>query len=367
MIIDLTETTSGQINNALLDARRRAGAPAMGMVLTLVIVADERDHYDAMKAATRAAQEHPSRIIVVIGRRGRSDPRLDAEVRVGGDAGPGETIVLRLHGVLADHADSVVLPLLLPDAPVVTWWPGATPDVPSEDPLGELAQRRVTDAAAAETPVAEIGKRAQGYSPGDTDLAWTRLTPWRSLLAAALDQKHSRIVGAAVEAEQDSAPAELMALWLESRLSVPARRGTSAGPGITAVTLRTETGDIAITRPDGRLAVLTMPGQPDRPVALKRRELAELIAEELRRLDPDDVYAATVRYALASVPAPAGSAADAAPDAAAPADAAPEQQEPQQGAGARVAIDYGPAVTGTGPARTGNGKAGSGNGPAGAP
>ena len=37
-----------------------------------------------------------------------------------------------------------------------------------------------------------------------------------------------------------------------------------------------------------------MAGQPDRAVALKRRETAELLAEELRRLDPDNIYEATV-------------------------------------------------------------------------
>ena len=30
-------------------------------------------------------------------------------------------------------------------------------------------------------------------------------------------------------------------------------------------------------------------------MALRRRDIPELLAEELRRLDPDDVYAATVR------------------------------------------------------------------------
>ena len=35
--------------------------------------------------------------------------------------------------------------------------------------------------------------------------------------------------------------------------------------------------------------------QPDRPVALKRRSIPELLAEELRRLDEDDTYAATAR------------------------------------------------------------------------
>jgi glucose-6-phosphate dehydrogenase assembly protein OpcA len=40
---------------------------------------------------------------------------------------------------------------------------------------------------------------------------------------------------------------------------------------------------------------LTLPGQPERPVALKRRDVAELLAEELRRLDPDEIYEQTVR------------------------------------------------------------------------
>jgi hypothetical protein len=42
--------------------------------------------------------------------------------------------------------------------------------------------------------------------------------------------------------------------------------------------------------------VFTTPGRPDRPIALKRRALPELLAEELRRLDEDDVYAATARW-----------------------------------------------------------------------
>ena len=38
------------------------------------------------------------------------------------------------------------------------------------------------------------------------------------------------------------------------------------------------------------MATLARPGQPDRHVALQRRDIAELLAEELRRLDPDDIY-----------------------------------------------------------------------------
>ena len=55
-------------------------------------------------------------------------------------------------------------------------------------------------------------------------------------------------------------------------------------------------GDIKIERTDGRTATLSWPGRIDRMVALHRRDTAELLAEELRRLDPDEVYAETLGY-----------------------------------------------------------------------
>ncbi|MCI0383013.1 glucose-6-phosphate dehydrogenase assembly protein OpcA [Streptomyces sp. CNQ085] len=303
MNIDLTDTTSGRINAALVRARRAMGSPAVGMVLTLVIVTDEGSHYDALKAASDASKEHPSRILVVVRRPGRSPrdramARLDAEVRVGGETGTGETVLLRLHGELAGHAHSVVLPLLLPDAPVVLWWPADPPEYPSKDPLGALAQRRITDAAETEDPVTALRGRAASYAPGDTDLAWTRVTLWRSVLAAALDQKQARVTRAVVEGEEYNPSSELLALWLADRLRVPVERVLSGGPGITAVRLTTDEGDVCLDRGDGSLATLSVPGQPDRSVALHRRSTAELIAEELRRLDPDETYARAVRFGL---------------------------------------------------------------------
>ncbi|QGZ52090.1 glucose-6-phosphate dehydrogenase assembly protein OpcA [Streptomyces sp. QHH-9511] len=308
MKIDLTDTTSGKINKAILAGRRAVGTPAVGVVLTLVIVTDEENAYDAVKAAGDASREHPSRTLVVIKRharspRGRHEARLDAEVRVGSDAGSGETVVLRLHGELGARADSVVLPLLLPDAPVVVWWPVDAPEVPSEDPLGALAQRRITDAYAVEDPLAALDVRAASYAPGDTDLAWTRLTPWRSMLAAALDQARTTVVSAAVESEADNPSAELLARWFADRLRVPVERVVTGGPVVTAVRLGTPDGEIRIDRPEGPVARLTIPGQPSRVLALKVRTTAELIAEELRRLDPDEIYASALRAKVTPPPA----------------------------------------------------------------
>ena len=291
MIIDLTDTTSGKIAATLVAARHKSGTPTTGAVLTLVVSTEERHHYDAMKAASRAAREHPARIIIVIGRPDTTRTRLDAEVRTGDENGPGEVVVLRLYGELASHADSVVVPLLLPDVPVVTWWPDEGPDLPSKEPLGAFAQRRITDAAEYYKPMTKLVARAAGYQPGDTDLAWTRLTPWRSMLAAALDQFPRRVNSVAVSGEEGNPSVRVLAVWLRQRLGVPVTRTADEGPGITSVELVTDEGPIRLSRPDGELATLSIPGQPDRPVALKRRETAELIAEELRRLDSDDVYA----------------------------------------------------------------------------
>jgi glucose-6-phosphate dehydrogenase assembly protein OpcA len=297
MIIDLANTTTRKIQDALTAARHRMGGPATGKVLTLIIVTDEAAQYDAVRASAESAREHPCRILGVIARGGRDESRLDAEVRVG-ETGPGETVLLRLYGPLAEHADSVVLPLLVPDTPVVTWWPGLAPQQPAAEPLGALAQRRVTDATGAAEPLDMLKRLAGAYKPGDTDFAWARITPWRSLLAAALDQPHADITAVKVEAEPNNPSAALLGGWLAVRLGVPCEVSASYGPGITAVRLSTKSGEIAVTRPDGRVATLSRPDQPDRQVALHRRPNAELLAEELRRLDPDEVYHEAVeRYA----------------------------------------------------------------------
>jgi glucose-6-phosphate dehydrogenase assembly protein OpcA len=303
MKIDLTDTTSSKINKALVQGRRAIGTPAIGMVLTLVIVTDEENAYDALKAANEASREHPSRKLVVVKRisrsaRDRSTARLDAEVRVGVDAGTGETVVLRLYGDVMDHAQSVVLPLLLPDAPVVVWWPVNAPVNPAKDALGKLAQRRVTDTYAGEHPVEELTARADAYTPGDTDLAWARITPWRSMVAAALDQVDCSVSSVEVEGEEHNPSGELLAMWLANRLKVPVTRSVSGGPGLTAVRMQTTSGPIRLDRADGSLATLSIQGQPDRAVALKRRDTSELIAEELRRLDPDDTYASALKFGV---------------------------------------------------------------------
>jgi glucose-6-phosphate dehydrogenase assembly protein OpcA len=297
-MIELTDTNSAEIAAELVRLRIQAGSPAMGMVMTLIVVVDEEDAEEAMAAAQRASHEHPARVLGVILGDGRGAGHVHAQVSVG-DGWTGETALIRLTGKVVKHADSVVLPLLLPDSPVAVWWPADHPEDPAEDPLGRLGQRRITDSAFVKRGrVAAMRRQCAAYSPGNTDLAWTRVTPWRALLAAALDQTPAKVTGIRVTAERISPSADLLLAWLSDRLRVPAKRSNSEGPGITGVALETADGDITISRTDGKLATFSIPGQPDRPVALKRRDLPELLAEELRWGDADDVYAATAKRLL---------------------------------------------------------------------
>ncbi|MFB9249507.1 glucose-6-phosphate dehydrogenase assembly protein OpcA [Sphaerisporangium melleum] len=288
-------TTASDISSQLTRLRHQVGAPAVGMVLTLVVVCEESNQYDAVRAASEAAREHPSRILAVIPRERGEATRLDAEIRVG-ELTTGEVVLLRLYGELTEHADSVLAPLLLPDIPVVVWWPGDAPEAPAKDPVGHFGQRRVTDARSAPDPVGAIKRRIEGYTPGDTDLAWTRITPWRSLLAAAFDQPVGKIVEGYVEAEPNHPSASLLAVWLSEKLDAPVKVVPSGGPGLTKVRLVLEQGEVAVERHDSRTATLIRPGQPDRHVALARRPTSDLLAEELRRLDPDEVYASAIRH-----------------------------------------------------------------------
>jgi glucose-6-phosphate dehydrogenase assembly protein OpcA len=305
----LWDTSGSAVIKALAAERRAAGSVSSGLALTLVAVVDEKLVAEAEQAATAAAAQHPCRLLVVVRRRPDApEPRLDAEVSVGGRLGPGEAVVMRMYGRLALHAESVVLPLLAPDAPVVTWWFGEPPHLIAHDPLGVIADRRITDTAASADPLAALRTRADDYAPGDTDLAWARTTLWRSLCASAYDSLSGEPRAFTVSGEAGNPSRALLAGWLERRLGLPVGTEDSDGPGVTGVVMQVGDDTVRIERSDGRTANLSRTGQPNRAMPLPRRDLGDLLAEELRRLDADDTYAESLEtvtglHALSDRPA----------------------------------------------------------------
>ena len=294
----LWDTTGTAVVKALAAERRQAGSVSSGLALTLVVVVDEKHVADAEAAATHAAAQHPCRLLVVGRRRPDApEPRLDAEVLIGGRLGPGEAVVMRMYGRLALHAESVVLPLLAPDAPVVTWWYGEPPNRIAHDPLGVFADRRITDCSLAADQVAALHRRAEDYAPGDTDLGWTRTTLWRALCASAFDSVQGKATRVRVGGAPGHVTRELLAGWLRRRLDVEVEVDDLEGTGLSEVEMTAGDVTVTVTRGKGSGAVLTRTGQPDRTLPLPRRELGELLAEELRRLDPDEVYAEALEAA----------------------------------------------------------------------
>ncbi len=312
MIKDLPNTTVSKVSKSLVEIREEGGVVALGRVLTLIIQTKFSGIEAAVKAANESSREHPCRIIVLAEddkSKKSNQPKLDAQIRVGGDAGASEVIILRAHGEVAKHSAGLVTGLLLPDAPVVAWWPGEAPEVVSKSPIGQIATRRITDAASQRDPHAFLMKLSKSYAPGDSDFAWTRLTLWRAQLAAIVDQPpFDPITAVEVTGAVDSPSTDLLAAWLEMKLKVKVdlvrtNRGKAVS-GIRGVKLIRKSGDVEIVRKVPDVATLIQPTQPTREISLPRRSLRDCLSEDLRRLDPDDLFGKVITKAIAKSKTP---------------------------------------------------------------
>ena len=308
MITTLTATTTDGIVSRLLAEEGLAGG---SHVLTLLIDTDRWGLEEALAAAHGASRDHPCRIVAVVrpdegdeaaaGARshdGHVAPELpghlDAEIRVGHDAGAGETLVLLPWGEAAEHTDTLVVPFLLPDVPVVAWWPTEPPECPSRSPLGRLASTRITNTPALAHPVTALEALAPSFTRGDIDLAWTRITLWRAMVASILDPilREGSVGGLVIAGEPENASMALMTQWLALRTGAVVERVDVPGfSGISSITVTTPAGEVVIARTDQERVTITRPGGgAPQLVTMPRREPITTMNEELRRLTPDLVF-----------------------------------------------------------------------------
>ncbi|MFC0265805.1 glucose-6-phosphate dehydrogenase assembly protein OpcA [Alloscardovia macacae] len=311
MIEILPSSTTSQISSKLAQAHAERGEASQGRVLTLLVSTSERELENVLATAIQASQEHPSRVIAIVTDRTEAPDMttlpavavgtvapLDAEIRLGSDGGAGEVIVLRPAESLLRHLDTLVLPLLVPDAPVVAWWSSSTPASPSTSLLGSMTRSRITDAQMTADPMATFLTLREHHTVEETDLAWTRLTVWRGLLAALVDEPpHTEIQSVTVRGNSHSLSVDLLGAWLAWALKVPVSfevdEHVSAVRGV--VFHRTD-GDSVIERPSDASSDLfiTKPGQMKQTISVPHRTLGDCMTEELRRLDPDEIYNAVL-------------------------------------------------------------------------
>ena len=308
MIVTMRTTSSAQVAGRLVKLREEGGVVALGRVMTLVILPrDEEEAERAIQAANAASHEHPARVIVVQPHLTSEDEAgVDAQIRLGGDAGASEVVVLRPYGPEPESADTLIMPLLLSDAPIVAWWPHVPDEAAADTPVGRIAQRRITYAVHEADGTAALRRLAEHYRPGDTDLAWAGVTLWRGLLAASLDDGASEEVTAArVRARRGHPSAQLLAAWVALQLGVPVELGPDedeTAPGITRVEVERPSGTLVLSRPGaGHVATLHRPGLADQEVNLARRGVVNALVEDLRRLDEDVVYGRVLREGLPRV------------------------------------------------------------------
>jgi len=296
VIVDLPDTTVSKVSKKLSKLRQEGGVVALGRVLTLVIQTDFRRIEEVVEAANASSRTHPARVIVVADEVDvPGEARLDAQIRVGGDAGASEVVILRAYGGLAQSLNGLVGGLLLPDAPIVVWWPNSCPDAPAESDLGQIATRRITDSANQADPQEYLKQLAKNYQPGDGDMAWTRLTLWRSQLASLFERvSGQKIEKVEIIGSELSPSADLLAAWFRVKLGVPTNisrkhKGRNV-LGIGGVKIHYEGGELKMMR-SAEVAKIKQTGMPSASILLPRRSVVDCLVEEMRFMGPDETYA----------------------------------------------------------------------------
>ena len=109
-----------------------------------------------------------------------------------------EQITVMGTGESAAGLWSMVLPLLVPDLPVMLWWPiEPTLDQPLFSRLIKTADRLIFDSrtfARSSQTFARLAAFSEGTNKDTafSDLGWSRLTPWRNTLAQFFDNPDMR-------------------------------------------------------------------------------------------------------------------------------------------------------------------------------
>ena len=314
--------TVKQVESALSDLRRHEQRAAVrASVLTLVAVVTSDAAADAVLDVVHdLGARHPSRTMVIVI---DDDPEtaMDANASVHAVEREGravcfEEIVLRVRGRARHHLDSVVEPFALPDLPVVVWLPSHLPA--AGDPLLSVADRIVVDSRAVagadphpgETHTVLPAIAALARRLPVTDLSWTRLAPWRSLLAGLFEGAAYRPFLREIEGVEVSGhygPRYLLGGWLQRRLDVAPARVTLAPAEHVSIKItalhRDRTAVFTVERP-GPARVIQSSIEVERgpsisqTLQMRQQWPALALAGALTRMGRDDVYCDALQGAV---------------------------------------------------------------------
>jgi glucose-6-phosphate dehydrogenase assembly protein OpcA len=268
--------------------------------MTLIVADGEGDPDELRHTLGVLMHDHPARAIVL---HINDQPGLDAKVFSECWMPFGrhqqicaEGIEITAGASEVNHVAQMLLPLLAPDLPAVLWC--RCPRVFSGgafDPLLPLVQKIIVDSATASDPQAAIrsirGLRQQGRPVAD--LAWTKLTGLRELMASLFDEgvvAGIKSVEVFYGGDVPSPSSIYFGKWMERALpeaEVTLKQGE--GPrGLRSIILSGEH-EIKITRPDVTTLEVHVGGRVRRSTMLLLSEDV-LMGEELSILGPDPVF-----------------------------------------------------------------------------
>lgn len=184
------------------DGNEPAQTPVMrACVLNLVIFTEDEEGLEqATEIVARLTWAYPCRAIVLVARPDRSADTMNAWISAHcqlpdpkGNKVCCEQITVEGSSLASERLASMVLPLLVPDLPVVVWWPGDPAlEGPFFERLMDTSDRLIVDSRRFENPVRSFTRLAQlsemrFRGVAISDLNWARLTPWRRLVAQFFD------------------------------------------------------------------------------------------------------------------------------------------------------------------------------------
>ena len=305
----------GQVEEALSDLRRHEERAAVRTsVLTLVVVVKNDDQAEeTLEVVRHLGVRHPSRTLVLVLCEGE-DSRLDASAAVhvverDGRAVCVEDVVLWVRGRARHHLDSLVEPFTLPDLPVAVWLPEALPS--TGDPLLESADRVIIDSRVAGSDAESLARlSALTRKVAVTDLSWSRLKPWRNLLASLFEGRVYRPFLAGVQRVEvvgHFGPRHLMAGWLMSRLDLSRPHVHLAEAEHVSIKLVCSSegrgGRFDVERKDSERVIEAAVDIDDGPSYRQVLQIGEdwpsrSLADALTRMGHDEVYEQALRAAL---------------------------------------------------------------------
>jgi glucose-6-phosphate dehydrogenase assembly protein OpcA len=282
--------------------------------MTLVVVAEESEDAAALGETLAALMpEHPARAIVIrlhgAGERALSE-RVYAQCWM--PFGQRRQICCEQVEIVASDSaladlPSVVLPLAVADLPVILWCRSARVlNMPEFRQLAAMATRLVVDSQTfpnADAALRWLTSAVVESRPPIGDLAWTRLTRWREMLAQVFENRQNlaRLGTAARVRVSDGGPASVRALyfaaWVKDALESLGAQVSVTLSRESATFVEVASGDFAVRLGrQGERLVMTVDGG-EQCTSLPTPTDYLLMREELGIVRRDAVFESTLASA----------------------------------------------------------------------